>query len=303
MKLDKLIEEAQLWRKQIAISVFCLLFIIAFEVFQQYFYVIYFDLASDTFQLSDVFIGQMRGWAIWLMVSIPFILYVKRKPLNKHSLNASNFFSYFVGILFMIAINVAFISIVHVIMTDLDITKSLFVETIVFYIFQKGPIYFIAYIMLLVLTHFFIYAETMELKVQELAELKQTNKTIYDDLIKKSYKDSTFVINVKIGNRWKVVPLDTITWIEADDYCVKLHVDSGKSYTIRTSMKALENKLSKDIFVRVHRKSIVNIVCVKEYSLSENPQVVLFNGVTIPIAKNRLKEVKLLLQPEMRISS
>ncbi|HNP20012.1 MAG TPA: LytTR family DNA-binding domain-containing protein [Fulvivirga sp.] len=303
MKTIKLIEEAYLWRKQIAISVFCLLFIITFEVFQQYFYVVYFDLASDKFQLSDVFIGQMRGWAIWLMVSIPFILYVKQKPLNKHNLNASNFFSYFLGILFMIAINVAFISIVQVIISDLEMTKSLFIETIVFYIFQKGPIYFIAYTMLLVLTHFFIYAETMELKVQELAELKRTNKTIYDDLIKRSYKDSTFVINVKIGNRWKVVPLDTITWIEADDYCVKLHVDSGKAYTIRTSMKELENKLSKDLFIRTHRKSIVNIACVKEYSFAESPQIVLYNGVSIPIAKNRLKEVKLLLQPGMRISS
>lgn len=68
---------------------------------------------------------------------------------------------------------------------------------------------------------------------------------------------------VRSGTKDLFVPVDEITWIEAADYYVCLHVGERK-YMLRESIKKLEEQLDPRKFVRVHRSAIVNIGCVRE---------------------------------------
>ena len=61
---------------------------------------------------------------------------------------------------------------------------------------------------------------------------------------------------VRVGGKVTLLRVDDVDWIEADDYCAKLHT-AGRSYLIRETMQRLEAKLDPTRFVRVHRSSIV----------------------------------------------
>ena len=65
------------------------------------------------------------------------------------------------------------------------------------------------------------------------------------------------------GNSSSVVFVSDIEWIEAADYYVCLHA-GGKKHLLRESIKALENKLNPEKFIRLHRSVIVNLDYVRE---------------------------------------
>lgn len=87
--------------------------------------------------------------------------------------------------------------------------------------------------------------------------------------------------------------VDEIDWIEAADYYACLHV-GPKSYFLRRSMTELEQELDENMFCRVHRSVIVNLVRVKALELNaegEN-EVVLKNGARLPLSRRHRKEVQ-----------
>lgn len=63
---------------------------------------------------------------------------------------------------------------------------------------------------------------------------------------------------VRVGGKVTLLRVEDVDWIEADDYCARLHA-AGRSYVIRETMQRLEAKLDPTRFVRVHRSSIVHI--------------------------------------------
>lgn len=63
---------------------------------------------------------------------------------------------------------------------------------------------------------------------------------------------------VKARGRVFFVQVDEIDWFEAAGNYVELHVGS-ESHLIRSTMKALEERLDPSRFLRVHRSAIVNI--------------------------------------------
>jgi two-component system LytT family response regulator len=68
---------------------------------------------------------------------------------------------------------------------------------------------------------------------------------------------------VKARGRVFFVPVDEIDWIEAAGNYVQLHVGSD-SHRIRTTMKALEERLDPTRFIRVRRSAIVNISRIQQ---------------------------------------
>ena len=59
------------------------------------------------------------------------------------------------------------------------------------------------------------------------------------------------------------VPIEEVDWIEAADYCARIHA-RGKVHVIRETMQRLEEKLDPAKFFRVHRSGIVNLDRVRE---------------------------------------
>ena len=59
-----------------------------------------------------------------------------------------------------------------------------------------------------------------------------------------------------------VISTDEISWIEAADYYVRLHV-GDKTHMIRESIRNLESRLDPQHFIRLHRSALVNVRFIK----------------------------------------
>jgi two-component system, LytTR family, response regulator len=63
---------------------------------------------------------------------------------------------------------------------------------------------------------------------------------------------------VRNGERFDVVPIESIDWIESANNYVRLHC-GAKEYLLSETLVNLENRLDPDKFLRAHRCRIVNI--------------------------------------------
>ena len=71
-------------------------------------------------------------------------------------------------------------------------------------------------------------------------------------------------ILVKGPNRVRLLPVEQITWIEADGMYVKLHTRDGSVHLHRGLLGSFDAALDERRFVRIHRSAIVNIDLVHE---------------------------------------
>jgi DNA-binding LytR/AlgR family response regulator len=131
----------------------------------------------------------------------------------------------------------------------------------------------------------------LQIKVQELSEVKNINQGLYKKL-KNENEDTSSILNIKIGNKHKIIPIKNIRWIESDDYCVKIHTDNDISYSMRSSLKSLEDKLSTNNFLRVHRNALVNMKMAKEMDFSNTPKLILEDATEVLISKSKIKKVR-----------
>jgi len=84
----------------------------------------------------------------------------------------------------------------------------------------------------------------------------------------------------------RIVMLDEIDWIAANDYYVTVHV-AGRRYLLRESLASLEGRLDPTRFVRVHRSAMVNIARVREVRSTGVDVVVLQDGTKLPVSRRR----------------
>ena len=70
-------------------------------------------------------------------------------------------------------------------------------------------------------------------------------------------------IGVKVEGRILFVRLDEVDWIEAADYCVRIHT-GGRFYLLREPLRDLEARLDPARFFRVHRSALVNLARIRE---------------------------------------
>lgn len=71
-------------------------------------------------------------------------------------------------------------------------------------------------------------------------------------------------IVLKGPNRVRLLPVEQISWIEADGMYVKLHTRDGNVHLQRGLLGTLAESLDDRCFVRIHRSAIVNIDVVEE---------------------------------------
>ncbi len=276
--------------KRVFITILLVLIMtIAFETAQQLYYIKRFNLGSDA-TFFNLLKAQTYRWLIWMSLSLALIWFVKAKSTNR-KLTLAEFIKYSIVILGLVFINILLISAIQMFLTEDNASLSLLLnEYISFFTFQKAPMYTLGYIALTITLHLYFVNEQLKIDVQTLSDLKQENVELYKKL-STEIEDKASILNIKIGNKRKIIPVKDIYWIEADDYCVKVHTSSANTYTMRSSLKALEQKLE-DNFLRVHRKAIVNMDWAKEVNLSQSPVLILQNDQEIAISKSNLKVVR-----------
>jgi len=103
-------------------------------------------------------------------------------------------------------------------------------------------------------------------------------------------------ITVRVAQRVPIVPVNEIDWIEAADYCARLHA-GGSAHVVRVSLGALERLLDPALFVRVHRSAIVNLDRIREIVSDGNGDgaVVLADGTRVRMARSRRAAVERVL--------
>ncbi len=93
---------------------------------------------------------------------------------------------------------------------------------------------------------------------------------------------------IKTGGYAHLVRTEEIDWIEAADYCAKIHV-AGQRHVIRESMARLERHLDPRRFFRIHRSAIVNldrVKAIRPFALGDQA-VVLRDGSTLKLSRSR----------------
>ncbi len=94
------------------------------------------------------------------------------------------------------------------------------------------------------------------------------------------------------GRRRVPVALASVVWIEASDYCARLHTRAD-SFLVRISLNQLERRLDPAAFVRVHRGAIVNLGFVQALlrGSASSHELLVEGGRRIPVSSRRLREL------------
>jgi two-component system LytT family response regulator len=92
-----------------------------------------------------------------------------------------------------------------------------------------------------------------------------------------------------------VIPVDKIDYLESQDDYVSVKT-AGKSFLKEQTLAELEMLLDKDVFVRIHRRYILNIARLSkiELAVKDNRIAILADGTKLPISRSgyaRLKEL------------
>lgn len=100
---------------------------------------------------------------------------------------------------------------------------------------------------------------------------------------------------VKQNQKINIIPIDKVSYLEAQDDYVMLHTEDGKFLKQKT-MKYFEDHLDPKNFIRIHRSSIVNISRVKEIELFDKDayKAILKDGTKLSVSRSgytKLKEV------------
>ncbi|MEO0333671.1 MAG: LytTR family DNA-binding domain-containing protein, partial [Bacteroidota bacterium] len=104
-------------------------------------------------------------------------------------------------------------------------------------------------------------------------------------------------LTVKVDGKVYFVPFQEISWIEAYDYYVKIHV-ADRFYLLRDSLKRMETRLPSPPFVRVHKSSIINQRHLQEIAPQQNGneyQITLINGQQLNSSRSYRDQIKTLI--------
>lgn len=90
----------------------------------------------------------------------------------------------------------------------------------------------------------------------------------------------------------QLIPVDTIISCESDDNYTNLLLKSRKKILVTRSLKEMEEMLEQHSFIRVHRFYLVNMNEIEKYIKGDGGYLVMSDGTSIGVAKNK-KEILL----------
>lgn len=129
---------------------------------------------------------------------------------------------------------------------------------------------------------------------QQTLETKTATTQILDNIQTSSPKNERVV--VKTGNKIKIIPVNDIIFLAADDDYVKIHTPEG-SFLKNKTMAYFEKLLGEEDFVRVHRSYIVKIdeiTRIDPYE-KESHLAILKSGEKIPVSKTGYPKLRQVL--------
>ena len=98
---------------------------------------------------------------------------------------------------------------------------------------------------------------------------------------------------VRVGNAIVPVPLDRVSWLEADGDYVVAHAD-GTRHLLHLSLSSLIARLDPKRFAQVHRAHVVNLDHVRAFKRDTrgNLEAELNDGTRVPVSRARAQELR-----------
>jgi len=98
---------------------------------------------------------------------------------------------------------------------------------------------------------------------------------------------------VRKGNGINIIPVDQITYVEAQDDYVMIYHSAGKALKQQT-MKYFEDNLPNTDFVRIHRSYIVKVEEIKRIEPygKDNYVAILKSDDKLPVSRSGYKHLK-----------
>ncbi|MGB4774492.1 MAG: LytTR family transcriptional regulator DNA-binding domain-containing protein [Daejeonella sp.] len=129
---------------------------------------------------------------------------------------------------------------------------------------------------------------------QQNAEAKQNTTQLLNNIAPAASINERIV--VKTGNKIKIIPVNDIIYLEADDDYVKIHTPEH-SYLKNKTMTYFEQMLDNEQFVRVHRSYIIKIQEITRIDPYEKDShlAILKTGAKIPVSKTGYPKLKQVL--------
>lgn len=269
---------------------------IAFESSQQLYYVKRYNLNPEV-EYLDLFKNHAYRWVIWLILAIP-LFRISKKLAFRSFIGTYQWIKPLLTIAVLIVCNIVIISGIAWWIASLQRPNLegllYFQEFIPFFTYQKLPIYSLGYIGLLVILIFYFRNQSLEVKVEKINQSNAAHFALVKKL-KQSLQSQSQILSIKIGNKHKIIPVEEIVRIESNDYCVNIFPESGRSYAMRISLKALENQLPGH-FIRVHRQHIVNMRKVREFRSGAKSHIGMDQDIQIPVSKSKIQGIRNYLQ-------
>jgi two-component system LytT family response regulator len=124
--------------------------------------------------------------------------------------------------------------------------------------------------------------------------LKPFDRRRFDAAIERAKKNAprdprASFFAVRKRDRTIIVPVRDVDWIEAEGKYVRLHVRE-QSYLARDAIAAVEKRLDRKLFVRIHRSTIVNLRRVAE--IRDDSIVVLHDGTQLTMSRRFRSRVR-----------
>lgn len=266
------------FRKTTIAFSFFLLLIILFDAFQQYYYLTNFDIVENRSEIlfTNLFQTHFIRWLVWAASAIPLSLFSWKIFSNtKMDIPVSTWLKIFIaGFLCWI---LAIVSISLISISGISFSINGFSETLLFFTVQKGITFLFAYCVLVLILFNKSKEQVIDAQWLEIKNLKTDSSA-------SGTQNLNPQVSIKIGNRVKLISLNEVTWIESDDYCVKIHTQH-KSYSLRKSLKSLEEQLAPFQFVRVHRGALLNLGYLDQVDF-EQSVIKLQDSSELPLSKS-----------------
>ncbi|HEY2806951.1 MAG TPA: LytTR family DNA-binding domain-containing protein [Gemmatimonadales bacterium] len=132
-------------------------------------------------------------------------------------------------------------------------------------------------------------AQALDYLVKPVAESRfaATMKRLAKELAGKARQGRTPALVVTTPRGTTVLRMDEIDWIESADNYARIWAGE-KSYLLRESLQALEQRVKSHGFLRAHRCALVRLAGVRELGWNgETLNAVLEGGAKIPVSRRR----------------
>ncbi len=145
------------------------------------------------------------------------------------------------------------------------------------------------------------FAQAIQKVIEQKSSPAHIQKQIKDlqnslDEVLKADKKFTSRILIKGKDGYSFLNVQDIIWFEAYSDYVKIHIKE-KFFLKNISLNELETKLNPEIFIRIHRSTIVNIAYIKEMKPYFNGEyyIYLTNGEKLKLSRSYKDKLKIII--------